>query len=142
MRFRFALVTLACTLVTAACSKDSTVAPTTSPVGTYALATVNGKSLPQVAARVASGDVEVVSASLVLKTDASYASTYTYRTVTAPITTFTQNISGTWSASGGAVTFYPTGASPSSVSTMQWSGGTLTLVDPNAVIPVTLVFRR
>lgn len=142
MRLTAALALLTLLGSITACAKDDPVAAGTSPAGTYVLSTVNGKALPQVAARIASGDVEVVSASLTLKSDETYSSTYTYRTVAPPVTTFTQTTSGTWSSTSAAVTLYPSGASPSSVSTLQWGGSSLTLVDANATVPVTLVFRR
>lgn len=137
------LLTLAAaslSLGTAACHDTAGTEP--SPAGTYALVTVNGKAPPQLVARNANGDLEVMSATLVLKNDGTYASTYVYRAVANPSGNVEQTTRGAWTVNGATVTYRPDGSSPSSVSTMRWDGATLTLDDPAGSVPVTLVFRR
>jgi hypothetical protein len=129
-------------LAIAACGAESSTSALASPAGSYALATVNGQPLPQLVAHTATGDLEVMSATLVLREDHSYASAYRYRAVASPSTTFDQSATGTWSVSGSTVTYSPTGSSPTSVTTMRWQEPTLTLVDANGSVPATLLFRK
>ncbi len=139
----FALVLGTLGLTIAACGGgDSSTGVLSTPAGSYALATVNGQPLPQLVAHTASGDMEVVSAILVLRDDHSYSSAYRYRAVASPSTTFDQAASGSWTVIGNTVTYSPAGSSPTSVTTMRWQEPTLTLVDANGSIPATLVFRK
>jgi hypothetical protein len=141
MRPLLPVFAVAAGLALAACGGNAT-APQSTPVGNYVLVTVNGKPLPQLVARTASGDLEVVSATLVLRGDQTYTTSYLYRPVASPANTISQTAAGTWRVSGATVTTLPDGSSPSSVNTMRWEDPTLTLVDATAAVPATLVFRK
>jgi hypothetical protein len=102
---RSALLIAVAAVVMTACT-DST-SPDVGKVGTYNLMAVNGGSLPAVTTDNASIKTELLSGTLVISSDGTFTETRNGRVTLAGASPspFTSTQSGTWSESGGIMTF-------------------------------------
>ena len=122
-------------MVAAACGGDSPSSPggppgQSSPVGSYAIASVNAKPLPFAMFSDTNYLYEVTSGSISLTADGKYASVMSFRqTIPGNVSVFVDTASGTWVLSGSAVTF--TDAADTSVDHATWASGKLTFTETN-----------
>ena len=86
-----------------ACGGDSTGPE--SIEGTYALQTMNGKSLPVVFLEDETGKYEIMAGSVTLSTPNAFTMKFTFRqTLSAQVNTITSEVGGTWTRSGANLT--------------------------------------
>lgn len=138
-----ALAAIAATAaVVAACSSGdapTSTSPTT-PVGSYAIATINAKAPPVAVISDSGFTWEVTSGSMVLTTDGKYTAVEAYRqTVPGNVSIFVDTTRGTWALSGTTVSLNNT----LDQSTFQatWSNtGTLTLQELDGKNTNTFVY--
>ena len=122
----------------AACSGDSTTAPTTvSVAGTWTLQTINGTNLPYVVAQSGSDKLEVVSDVLTAASTGSFTQTTTVRsTLSGQVSTQSIADAGSYTLNGTAVTFRFN--SDGSTGTGSIAGNTLTVTEQG----FAFVYRR
>jgi hypothetical protein len=135
----------------AACGGDGASGPNTpatykDPIGSYAIATVNGKTPPTT---VVSSDTaglfsyEITSGTAALTSDGKYVNVLTSRlTVPGSVQTFVDTARGTWTLSGATVQF-ANALDTTSVDRADWSNtGKLTFVEasPTGTGSDTLVY--
>jgi hypothetical protein len=124
-----------CAAVTwiAACGSDSTTnpgGPSTSPVGNYAISTVNGKGLPFTVFTTPFVLYEVTAGTIGLTTDGKYSLMTTYRqTISAGniVEMIPDSSGGTWVLSGTTINLTErdsTGAADGASGQITWSGTT------------------
>lgn len=136
MRRAMGIVMLA---LAAACGSDKiSGAGSESIIGSYALKTVNGGTLPTVVVQAVDDKLEVTAGTLDLHTDGSYLLVFNLRETQGTTVTEDQSIeSGTYTRSSTAVTFHP--SDPSGNWTASYAtGGTLTVSEDGVVF----VFHR
>jgi hypothetical protein len=145
-RSRIAAITVALAFV-AACggSGDSPAGPPTptTPVGSYTLQTVNGKTPPVAVIVLAPYMVEVTNATFDLGATGSYTSVLTSRqTVPGNVSTFVDSATGTWVQSGGNITLTSIvdGAPTTGIAT--WDKGLLTLTGATGTTTSTYVYYQ
>ncbi|MFL5614958.1 MAG: hypothetical protein ACJ796_14940 [Gemmatimonadaceae bacterium] len=121
------------------CGSDKINGPgNESVVGSYALKTMNGATLPTVVIQTPDDKLEVITGTLDLHTDGSYLLVFDLRETQGTAVTDDQSIeSGTYSRSNTAVSFHPSDNS-GVWSASYASGGILTVTEAG----VTFVFRR
>ena len=128
----------------AACGGDSSTGPRTptTPVGSYAIQTVNGKSLPVAIYADTNYTYEVTSGSLALGADAKYSIVTTFRqTIPGNVSIFVDSSGGTWQQSGSTVQL--TSAPPeSSKDSATWSNGLLTFLEVLGKTSATYVYYQ
>lgn len=142
---RRALTTAALVLATgavavvAACSGDSPSAPgTKSPVGSWAVATVNGTAPPVAIAADSTFTEELVSGVLALTSDGKYtAITTTQWTVPGNVSTYVDSADGTWVLSRDTLRLT---AQDSSTDQATWTNGKITFVETSAKTTNTYVY--
>jgi hypothetical protein len=102
---RFWFLLLAFVLPLAAC--EGPTDPTQTAVGTYGLVQFNGSALPTITSQDATGRVEVVSGTLTLRSDRSFAETINARftPTSGAVQTTSVNNSGTFTVTGNTVRF-------------------------------------
>jgi uncharacterized lipoprotein YajG len=100
---RFLFLLLAVVLPLAAC--EGPADPTQNVVGTYTLVQLNGSPLPALTSQDAFGRVELVSGTLTLRSDRSFAETLhgRFTPTSGAIQTNTVNNSGTFTVTGSTV---------------------------------------
>ncbi|MEO6527665.1 MAG: hypothetical protein ABIP93_13625 [Gemmatimonadaceae bacterium] len=126
-------------MAVAACGGDTSTSPDvqvpTTPVGSYSLSTVNGKSVPVTMFADTAFTEVLASASLALTTDGKYvAAITTNETVAGYLSVYVDTLSGTWTRQGStpAIVFTSSDASVPAVNG-TWSGNTISLLDANAL---------
>jgi hypothetical protein len=141
----FAIVaTTAAVTAATACGGDSPAGPggppaQTSPVGGYAIATVNAKPLPFAMFSDTNYLYEVTSGTMSLTADGKYASVMSFRqTIPGNVSLFVDTTSGTWVLSGSTISF--TDAADSSVDSASWASGKLTFTESNGVATNVFVY--
>jgi len=123
-----------------ACSGDSPTGPggSSSPVGNYTLSTMNGKSLPFTWFSDTNYKYEVTAGSLALTGDGKFSVVTTYRqTVASNIETFVDSSGGTWTQSGGNLTFV---AQDSTTNSAAWANNRLTITQVDGNVTTTVVY--
>jgi hypothetical protein len=120
---------VAACLLLAACGSDTT-APNSGPVvtGTWNLRSVNGTSLPFAFAPSQGTTTTITASVLTISVDGTYNEVLNIRFVNgATVTTTTATEVGTWTGSGGSITFH----NPTNNATYQGSvsGSTLTEIN-------------
>lgn len=102
-----------------------------SPVGTYALSSVDAKPLPATMYADTGYTVEVTAGTIALTADLKYTSSVTTReTVDGNVSTYIDRFSGTWAQAGSTITLTPT-RGPTQSATL--SGTRLTVTQSDGV---------
>jgi len=121
------------------CGDSTGPSEPTTPVGSYTIATVNGKALP--ASVFADGPInyEVMSGKLSLTSDGKYSAVTTFRqTVPGDVSTYVDSIGGTWVLSGTTVQMINT--SDASTGSATWANRQLTIVVVDGKVTTTFVY--
>ena len=136
------------TLAIAACGSDSTPVDPTSPdtpIGSYSIMTVNGKTLPAALIDVqtpAPYKVEVMSGALNLAADGKYTVvTRTRETISDNTSLYTDSTFGTWTRSGTQISL-KNGEDHNAVSIGTWAGLQLTFVLVDTSVATTFVYKK
>ena len=144
-----ARITLCATLVwIAACGSDKTTSPggggnpgPNSPVGNYAISTVNGKNLP--VALYASGTYtyEVTTGTIGLTSDSKYSLITTYRqTIPNDVEIFVDTTAGTWALSGTTISL--TDGQDGSTGQITWAANQLMFAIVDGQVTNTFVYTK
>jgi hypothetical protein len=108
---------------TAACGSDNTTGPgggNNSPVGSYTISTVNGKSLPATLYSDGNFLYEVTTGNIGLTSDKKYSLVTTYRqTIPGNVEIFVDSTYGTWTVSGTTISL--TDGQDGSTGQITWS---------------------
>jgi len=128
-----------------ACSGDSTgpSANNNTPIGTYALASINGKAPPVTMYSDTNYLKVVTSESLALTTDSLYSDVLTWQeTVLGHLSTYVDTQSGRWTTgiAAGALVFSEkfTGTKTNAA----WGNGKITVTDTTDGVTTTIVYTR
>ena len=109
-----------------ACGKDSTGPGPEAIEGRYALETVGGRSLPVVILEDETETIQLTAGAVTLSAPRAFTMELTLKETTAEgVSTFTSQVSGTWTRSGATVSLTVDGE----VVSATVSGGTLRLMD-------------
>lgn len=123
------LVAATTLVLLSSCGAD-TVAPVSGLEGEYALDRVNGIALPFLKEETASQRVEVVSGSLLLRSNRTYSGTIVEQwTSGGTVQSFPETSAGTYSVSGSQLTFTESGSGAVYLGTMDGARITATLID-------------
>ena len=125
-----------------ACGGDSPTGPggSSSPVGSFAISTVNAKALPFTMFSDTNYKYEVTAGALSLTGDGKFTVVTTYRqTVVANIETFVDSSSGTWKQSGSSLSFV---AADSTTNAATWSSNQLTITQKDGSVTTTVVYAK
>ena len=144
-RARKLVIGFGLTLAIAACGSDNAppVDPTSpdTPVGSYAIMTVNGKALPAAVIDTTNYKVEILSGALNLTADGKYVEVTRFReTIPDNTSTFVDSTFGTWTRSGTQINL-KNGEDPTATSTGTWAGLQMTFVLAD-VVPLTYVYQK
>ena len=126
---------------TTACGSDSPAGPDvpTTPVGSYTIRTVNGKSLPVAVLADGSFTYEVTAGKFALTGDGKYSVVTTFRqTLPGSVSTFVDSTGGSWVLTGSTVQL--TNAEDGSTDSGTWNAGVLTFVKVDAKVTTTYVY--
>lgn len=142
-----ARVTLCASLAwIAACGSDSTTSPggggnPNSPIGSYNISTVNGKSLPVSLYAAGTYTYEVTAGTIGLTSDGKYSMINTYRqTIPGDVEIFADTTGGTWSLSGTTITM--TDAADGSTGSVTWSANQLMFAIVDGKVTNTYVYAK
>ena len=128
----------------AACGGESPSGPgssDTSPVGSFAIATVNAKPLPFTMFSDTNYLYEVTSGSLALTSDGKYQNVMHFRqTIPGNVSLFVDSTAGTWVLNGSTVTL--TDAADSTIDSAVFASGKLTFTESNGVATNVYVYSR
>jgi hypothetical protein len=128
----------------AACGGDSPSGPgsnDTSPVGSFAIATVNGKPLPFTMFTDTNYLYEVTSGSLALTNDGKYQNVMHFRqTIPGNVSLFVDSTTGTWVLNGSTVTL--TDAADATIDSAAFAAGKLSFTESNGVATNVYVYSR
>jgi hypothetical protein len=132
----------------AACGSDSTTQPggtspppPTSPVGTYNISTVNGKSLPVAIFSEVNYTYEVTTGSIGLTSDGKYSLVTTYRqTIPGNVETFVDSSGGTWTLAGTTVSLKD--GADGSTGSLTWASTTLSFAIIDGQVTNTFVYTK
>jgi hypothetical protein len=128
----------------AACGSESPSGPGTndsSPVGAYAIATVNAKPLPFAMFADTNYLYEVTSGSLALTADGKYQNVMHFRqTIPGDVSLFVDSTSGTWVLNGSTITL--TDAADATIDSAAFAAGKLTFTESNGVATNVYVYSR
>lgn len=130
----------------AACGSDAPSGPSgppipTTPMGSYTIQTVNGKTLPVAVAADGSYSYEVTVGTLALGADGTYSVVTTYRqTLPQSVETFVDSTGGVWTQSGSAIQL--TNALDGSKDAAVWDKGLLTFAETNGTTTNTFVYYQ
>jgi len=136
---KLAMSVAAIALVTA-CGSDATTGPSgsSSPVGSYTMSTVNGKSLPAPLAADGSYSWDVTAGTMKLTSDGKFSVVTNYRqTLPGSLSNFVDSTGGTWTQTGSALQF--TG-SDGTTGTATFDKTSLTLTTTDAGAALTFVY--
>ena len=128
----------------AACGSDSPGGPSepavpTTPVGSYTITTVNGKSLPVALFAEATYTYEVTNGTLALTNDGKYSVVTTFRqTLPGSVSTFVDSTGGTWVRVGSTINL--TNGQDGSLDSATWDKGILTFVEVDGKVTTTFVY--
>lgn len=124
--------------IAAACGGDAT-GPST-PVGSYALNTVNGKAVPATVFADTGFSVDISNGSLALQADGKFVVGVTSKwTIEGSPSVFVSADTGTWTQDGARLRFTYV---DSTTQTASWQNGRITVADSSGPTVMTLVFAR
>jgi hypothetical protein len=129
-----------------ACGSDSPGGPSepavpTTPVGSYTITTVNGKTLPVALFAEATYTYEVTNGTLALTNDGKYSVVTTFRqTLPGSVSTFVDSTGGTWVRTGSTINL--TNGQDGSLDTGTWDKGVLTFVEVDGKVTTTFVYGQ
>lgn len=137
----------AASVVIAACGGDSTTGPggtnpTSSPVGTYSVSSVNGKGLPVAVFNEATYKIEVTGGSIALTSDGKFITVTNFRqTIPDDISLYSDSTFGTWALSGAQINL--TNAQDTTVKDQgSWAGTQLTFALTDGKTTTTYVYTK
>lgn len=151
---RWLTLTVAAVLaVTTACAGDGPTAPgdpdgggpgaPATPVGAYAISTVDAKSLPWTMYADTGYTLEVQGGTLSITTDAKWvAKTTTRETVAGFVSVYTDSTFGTWAISSGGKTAVLTNVESGSTSSVTWTSTAATVVQLDGATTHTIVYTK
>ncbi|MEP6491082.1 MAG: hypothetical protein ABJF01_00300 [bacterium] len=145
-RARRSVFVAAIAVFAAACGSDSpsgpgTPPPAATPIGKYAISTLNGKALPVALAADTNYKYEVTVGTFALTSDGKYSAVITYRqTIPDNVSIFVDSTGGTWALTGTAIQF--TNSQDGSKDNAVWSNDLLTFVETDGKITNTWVYKR
>ena len=124
----------------AACSDKPTEAAT--PIGGFALESIDGRAIPLTLATTANYRLEITSGTLDLAGNGTFTATMvTKQTVDNFSENYVDSTSGTWQrTAAGSYVFLVTGEM--AADTAAWAEGKLTFTDRTETPPVVLVYKR
>jgi hypothetical protein len=123
----------------AAACRSGTEPGVTTPVGTYTIATVNGKTPPVAIFADTNYTYEVMSGSVALTGDGKYSAVIAYRqTIPGNVSTFVDSTGGTWAQSGTVIRF--TNGQDGSTDQATWANAELTFVESEGKATDTYVY--
>ena len=135
---------LCAAVLIAACGGDSPSGPgsnDSSPVGAYAISTVNAKPLPFAMFSDTNYLYEVTSGSLALTADGTYQNVMHFRqTIPGNVSLFVDSTTGTWVLSGSTITL--TDAADTTIDSAAFAAGKLTFTESNGVATNVYVYAR
>ena len=125
-----------------ACRGGDGPAEPTTPIGGYALATVNGRPLPAAVYSDPDYRVEITSGSLDLEAAGRFVAVmHTRETVAGHVSVYVDSTTGTWTqAASGSLQL--TDAADGSTQTMTWAGRRITAVLSDGSTEWTVVYSR
>jgi hypothetical protein len=130
----------------AACGGDSTTTPSnppppTTPVGNYAIATVNGKNLPVALFSDPNYTYEVTTGSIGLTTDGKYSLVTTYRqTIPGNVEMFVDSTGGTWTLTGTTISLKD--GQDGSTGQITWAANQLSFAITDGKVTTTFVYAK
>lgn len=133
----------------AACGSDGTTTPggsgnpppPTSPVGNYAISTVNGKNLPVALFADAGYTYEVTTGSIGLTTDGKYSLVTTYRqTIPGNVEMFVDSTGGTWTLTGTTISLKD--GQDGSTGQITWATNQLSFAIVDGKVTTTFVYTK
>lgn len=124
--------------IATACGGDATGPKT--PIGAYALATVNGKALPARLFNDSGFTVDIADGSLALQDGGRFVYGVTAKwTVDGAATMYVTSDTGTWTQTGNRITLLYV---DSTTQAITWDGSRVTLTDSGFADVTTYVFNR
>jgi hypothetical protein len=127
----------------AACGSDSGTGPNTpaTPVGSYSITTVNGKSLPVALFAEVGYTYEVTTGTLALTVDGKYSVVTTFRqTIPGNVSTFVDSTGGTWVLAGTSINL--TNGQDGSTDQATWANSQLTFAETDGKVTTTYVYAK
>lgn len=127
----------------AACGGDSATGPTSAktPVGNYAVATINGKPLPYTMFADTGYTYEETAGTLSLTSDGKYSFVTSYRqTVLTNVEVFVDSTYGTWKQSGATLTFVDA-LDSTATGTAVWAAPQLTFSMSDGATTTVVVYK-
>jgi len=130
----------------AACGSDTTgpgnaPPPPSSPVGSYTISTVNGKSLPVAIYSEVNYTYEVTTGNIGLTNDGKYSLVTTYRqTIPGNVETFVDSTGGTWLLSGTTISL--TDGQDGSTGQITWATNQLSFAIVDGKVTNTFVYTK
>lgn len=127
----------------AACGSDSATAPSSSgssssPVGSYTISTVNGKTLPTSLYADGSISYDVTAGTMKVTSDGKFLAVTNYRqTVPGSVENFVDSIGGTWTQNGSSLQLAVDDGTNASAT---WDKTSLTLTSTDAGVAVIVVY--
>jgi len=134
---------IAAALFGSACH-NNTLAPARSVVGAYRVATINGAAPPAVISKSDQRTISLVGATLKVTADSRFVldDTLSVALTGQGIVPQTDHRTGTYAVSGTRMTLIPDQTGLLDVTSLEWSGDTLTLSDPAGSVPVVIVLKK
>ncbi|MEO7455842.1 MAG: hypothetical protein ABIY52_06225 [Gemmatimonadaceae bacterium] len=142
-RYRAAVLTVAAA-AGLACGSSDAVTPSASLSGTYRAMSINGQAPPASISENSQRTIVLLGATLKIGTDDHFVMDDTLRIVTGAGTApQIDHRTGTYVATSTKITFTPDQPGALDVTSLNiGANGTLTLLDPNGSVPVTILFSR
>lgn len=135
---------LCAAVLIAACGSESPSGPgstDSSPVGAYAIASVNAEPLPFAMFSDTNYLYEVTSGSLALTADGKYQNVMHFRqTIPGNVSLFVDSTTGTWVLNGSTITL--TDAADSTIDSAAFAAGKLKFTETNGVATDVYVYSR
>lgn len=135
------LAGIAAVVLIAACGGDATTGPSSnasSPVGSYTMSTVNGKTPPTSIFSDGTFSYDITGGTMKVTTDGKFVVVTNYRqTLPGSVENFVDSIGGTWTQTGSSLQLSD---SDGSTATATFDSSTLTLTASDAGVTLTVVY--
>ena len=140
-RYRWRVpATVMVAIIAIACGGDSASGPNASPVGSFGLASFNGKPLPATVFQDTAFMDVLTAGTLALSGDGTYLSTISANeTIEGHLSVYVDSGSGKWTQAGAVMQFV---GADSVKQAATWDGASITLSDTTARPTSTMVFTR
>ena len=143
MRSSYAGAAITAAILGAACH-SSTLAPARSVVGGYRVSTINGGAPPAVISKNEQRTISLVGATLRMTADNRFVLDDTLSVTANGLGTLpqTDHRTGSYAVSATKVTLVPDQPGLLDVTSLEWTGDSLTLSDPTGSVPVVIVLKK